>query len=148
MIKEIWDKIRLYCKKKIRKLLGYHYVIEGKCKKCGYCCRHFCIVLEGGKILSTEEELNKILKGTDYKKFKIYKDENGRFTFCCTKLTEDNRCSDYKNRLPICRQYPQEEIIIQGGYLPKSCGYRLIPITPFKDVLQEIDKARAGENNN
>ena len=41
------------------------------------------------------------------------------YFYYCPKVTKDNRCSDYENRPPICRDFPDNPL----GFLPKTCGY-------------------------
>ena len=42
------------------------------------------------------------------------------YFYHCPKLTKDNRCSDYENRPQICRDFPDNPLVI----LPKKCGFK------------------------
>lgn len=49
-----------------------------------------------------------------------YKNDNGIFFYHCPKLGNDNLCTDYENRPDICRDFPNNPLVI----FPKGCGYR------------------------
>jgi len=49
-----------------------------------------------------------------------YKDDNGIYFYHCPKLGDDNLCTDYENRPDICRDFPNNPLVI----FPKGCGYR------------------------
>ena len=56
------------------------------------------------------------------------------------KMLKDNKCSIHLTRPPICRRYPQEELVMMGGALSEGCGYRLEPILTFEEVLENVMK--------
>lgn len=67
----------------------------------------------------------------------IDKDETG-LVFSCTNLdAETNLCKAHKSRPGICRRYPQEELFTMGGELSEGCGYRMVPIIPFSEILDK-----------
>lgn len=47
-------------------------------------------------------------------------DINKVYFYYCKKLNNDGLCSDYKNRLQICRDFPNNPLVL----LPKCCGYK------------------------
>lgn len=109
------------------------YSLEGSCRKCGDCCRKmyaFDTYNEKEFILMT-----KIFP--KYKRFKITgKDENGLLLFACTLLDENGLCSNYKNRLRMCKNYPHKNIKY-GGNLPPNCGFKINTGKEFKDYLKK-----------
>ena len=49
-----------------------------------------------------------------------YKNDDKIYFYHCPKLSEDNLCTDYENRPEICRNFPNNPLVI----FPKDCGYR------------------------
>lgn len=49
------------------------------------------------------------------------------YFYYCPKLTNKNRCSDYKNRPKICRDFPDNPLSL----LPKTCGF-----SKWKDEIE------------
>ena len=84
----------------------------------------------------TEDEFKFMTKiFPKYKRFKIIgKDEQENLIFACDMLTEEGLCSNYKNRLKMCKKYPGPRINA-GGQLHKRCGYKIIPEKAFEDYL-------------
>ena len=68
----------------------------------------------------------------------VGEDESGLIFTC--KMLIDNKCSIHLTRPPICRRYPQEELVMMGGALSEGCGYRLEPILTFEEVLENVMK--------
>lgn len=69
-----------------------------------------------------------------YKRFYIKgKDEQGNLIFACKLVTPEGLCSDYKHRLPMCRNYPAR-FIGYRGQLHEGCGYK-VNFKEFKDYL-------------
>ncbi len=67
----------------------------------------------------------------------VGKDETG-LVFSCSNLDEETHlCKIHKNRPGICRRYPQEELFKMGGALSDDCGYCMVPIITFAEVLQK-----------
>lgn len=65
--------------------------------------------------------------------------EDSVYFYHCPKLTKDNRCSDYENRPPICRDFPDNPLSL----LPKLCGYKrwkeeVEPVTLMLHSMVEI----------
>lgn len=49
-----------------------------------------------------------------------YGSDSGIYFYHCPKLGDDNLCTDYENRPDICRDFPNNALVI----FPKECGYR------------------------
>ena len=78
----------------------------------------------------------------------IGKDELGLIFECKNLDKETKRCKNHFFRPGICRRYPQEELFAMGGTLSETCGYKMEPIVPFKDVLNEVNKKSKKKNKN
>jgi Fe-S-cluster containining protein len=71
-----------------------------------------------------------------YRRFQIIgKDENDNLIFGCKLLNGEGLCSDYKNRLKMCKDYPSRRLNA-GGELYKDCGYKIVFDKSFQDYLQ------------
>lgn len=134
----MFEKIRKFI---LSRILKKHYWRTGKCKGCGQCCshiyvKHFRHVLKDEKEFKRLQYLHKF-----YSDLKIIgKDELG-LIFECTNLdSETKRCKIHFFRPGICRRYPQEELFSMGGTLSDDCGYKMEPIIPFKEVLNDVEK--------
>ena len=70
-----------------------------------------------------------------YKRFYIKgRDEFGNLIFACKLVTSEGLCSDYKNRLKMCKNYPARFV----GYrakLHQGCGYK-VNFKEFVDYLK------------
>ena len=110
------------------------YNLEGECSRCGDCCR-FMYSLD----TYTEEEFELFTKiYPEYKRFKVIgKDENGHLILACKLIDEYNLCPDYKNRLAMCKDYPNPDKIRSGGRLYSRCTYRLVPEKSFENYLEK-----------
>lgn len=106
------------------------YKIEGHCLKCGKCCKE---IRSYG--LKTEKELKFMqLIFPWYKRFYILrKEDNGEFVLSCKFLGEDGKCTKYKIRPLVCRNYPRKRIN-RNLEMPDGCGYKVIK-KKFKDYL-------------
>ena len=68
----------------------------------------------------------------------VGKDETG-LIFECTKLDKNTgKCTAYKSRPLLCRQYPLEEIFMMGGGISDDCGYKFTPINSFEDIFKKL----------
>ena len=133
---------------KIKKLYHKHilkrkYFRHGKCKMCGACCQNI-YVRHSNKIIESQEEFDKIRECDDYSFYKhievVGKDDFG-LIFSCNKFDKDKKlCTDHKNRPPICRNYPSEEIFSFGACLQDDCGYSFTPIESFEEVFNKVLK--------
>lgn len=109
------------------------YKIEGSCKKCGDCCKYMYSI-----DTYTEKEFELTTKlFPKYKRFRIIgRDEYGNLIFACNLVDENGLCTDYKNRLKMCRDYPQGRAS-EGGELHPRCGYTVSPNKSFEDYLNK-----------
>lgn len=108
------------------------YEITGECKQCGKCCNYMYSM-----DTYTEKEF-KIMQFLypKYKRFYIKgKDEFGNLIFACKLVTPDGKCSDYKHRLRMCRNYPAKRINYPAK-LHDGCGYK-VNIKTFDDYLNK-----------
>ena len=107
------------------------YKIEGECRKCGKCCNY----MYSFDTYSEKEFKFMQLIFPSYRRFYIKeKDENGNLIFACKYVTPEGLCSDYKNRLPMCKKYPAKKIYYPGK-LHEGCGYKIIKKT-FEDYMK------------
>lgn len=140
LFNKIKEKIRRFYHLRILKRKYYR---SGKCIQCGCCCENI-YVRHHGKVIQTKEEFEQIKKADDYSFYKhisiINKDDFG-LIFSCDKFDKKLRlCTDHKNRPPICKNYPSEEIFSFGAQLQDKCGYKFEPIIPFCEVFEKIKK--------
>ncbi|MFA6571899.1 MAG: YkgJ family cysteine cluster protein [Bacteroidota bacterium] len=122
----IYNFLSLFVPRKVR------YKIEGSCVKCGKCCRYMY-----SKDTYTEREF-KIMQFIypAYKRFYIVgKDEENNLIFGCKLIDENNLCTDYKNRLKMCKNYPSKFINFRGE-LHDNCGFTVRPEKSFNDYLK------------
>lgn len=106
------------------------YKITGHCIKCGKCC---------GEIRSFGMKNEKDLKFMQlifpwYRYFYIKKiDTNGDLVLSCKKLDESGKCTIYKFRPLLCRNYPKKYINFNAKMI-EGCGYKT-ESKNFKDYL-------------
>ena len=140
ILHKIFEKIKKYYHLKILKNRYYRF---GKCAQCGGCCENI-YVRHNGKVILDEEEFKNIQKTDNYSFYKhitiIGKDDFG-LIFSCDKFDKEHRlCTDHKNRPPICKNYPSEEIFSFGAQLQEDCGFRFEPIQSFQEIYTKIAK--------
>lgn len=71
-----------------------------------------------------------------YKRFYIKgKDEEGNLIFACKLVTPEGKCSVYKKRLAMCKQYPIKRLR-HKAILHEGCGYKVEDVK-FKDFLTD-----------
>jgi Fe-S-cluster containining protein len=123
-------------------------VLMGKCIRCGMCCRAICLkyskkemkradyseerafILKNWKSISRKKalEINPYLGSLieEYIKGKVK-----LYWYTCKFLKDDNTCSDYENRLPICRGYPWYGLDPKGQEFlyGEHCGYKVDLLT-------------------
>ena len=123
----------------LSKIFHKKYYRTGKCNACGKCCTKI-YVKHFKHVIQEEDEFKKLQylhRFYSYLKV-IDKDETG-LVFECTNLDPDtHKCKIHKSRPGICRRYPQEELFSMGGALSEDCGYKMLPIVPFKKVLKKV----------
>lgn len=114
-----------------------NYELEGKCCRCGDCCRYMYSL-----DTYTEKEFKFFTKlYPEYKRFKVIgKDESGHLILACKLIDEYNLCPDYNNRLAMCKDYPNPDKIRAGGKLYGRCTYSLVPEKDFESYLSSEEK--------
>lgn len=108
-----------------------NYEVTGECKKCGKCCNYMYSI-----DTYTEKEF-KIMQTLfpKYKRFYIKgKDEFGNLIFACKLVNEQGLCTDYKNRLRMCKNYPAKRVSYPAK-LHEGCGYK-VNVKNFNDYLK------------
>ena len=140
LLKSLFKKIKKFYHLKILKRKYYRL---GKCAKCGRCCENI-YVRHNNNVIQNEDEFENIKKTDDYSFYKhitvIGKDDFG-LIFSCNKFDKEKKlCTDHKNRPPICKNYPSEEIFSFGAQLQNNCGYQFEPIEKFNEVFARISK--------
>lgn len=127
------------------KLFSSKYVIKGKCKRCGACCRNILFSTQEGYI-KDEEIFKKMQKKYPYyRNFKIsgmVKDkkdfQNGALTFECKFISKNNKCKIYPIRPIFCRDYPNinPSLIYEGVTMLDGCGFYFDIDKKFKTYLK------------
>jgi len=135
MLKKIKNQIKKFIHSKI---LGRKYYKKGQCLGCGRCCKKI-YVQTSKHVVQDEKEFEKLqYLHVFYTYLSIVdKDETG-LVFSCSNLDEEtNLCKIHKKRPGICRRYPQDELFKLGGELTEDCGYKMVPIIPFSEILDK-----------
>src|SRR5574344_1868625 len=120
------------------KILKRKYYKKGQCLGCGRCCKRIYVKTHK-HVIKEEEEFEKLKYLNVFYSYLtvVDKDEIG-LIFSCSNIDEKtNLCKIHWKRPGICRRYPQEELFEMGGEIPDECGYRLVPIIPFSDILKK-----------
>ncbi len=127
------------------KLFSSKYVLKGKCKKCGKCCRNILFSTTDGYIKSEEVFKKMQKKYRYYRNFRIsgvVKDklefQNGALTFECKFISKKNRCLIYPIRPIFCRDYPNinPDLIYNGVEMLDGCGFYFDVNKKFFDYLK------------
>ena len=121
-----------------QKILNRKYYREGKCNRCGGCCKDIYI-RHKNSVIKSEEEFNEIKNSCSfYKHITITGKDDFGLTFTCNNFDEEKKlCKTHFLRPKICRNYPSEQIFSFGAMLHKTCGFRFEPIESFKEVLEK-----------
>lgn len=122
-------------------VLGREVEIVGQCQLCGKCCRG--ILLSDGRWLKKKRHFENLCdREPKHKRFiPDGKDNFGRMIFYCSMQGDDNFCTCYEDRLPLCRNYPTKSLYYQGGWIRSDCGFRFKAVT-FRDVLMRRKRMR------
>ena len=135
--------MKKYIKFLFQYLSSARYVKNGKCNRCGNCCRNILLYIEEDPI-KTEKQFEKVKEWEKhYHNFYISgKTENGALLFTCREIDENNRCKVYFFRGLGCREYPKKntKFLINGGKPLDGCGYYFEPTKSFKSYFEEIKK--------
>lgn len=106
--------------------VGYHkkteYVKKGKCKQCGRCCKILAIQYPGffnrfNWLINATIKWHEFRYGFTY----LFK-ENNYLLYSCNFLGPEGRCTIYRFRPRLCREYPKS---ILYGKPPShiDCGF-------------------------
>ncbi len=108
--------------------------ITGQCKGCGRCCENI-LLKDGGRWLTSKRKFRKLCeREPEHARFDIVgKDDTGPLVFSCSKLGDDNFCTCYESRLPLCKNYPSKSLYYQGDWLRADCGFSF-KVTTFRDI--------------
>lgn len=124
------------------KIFSSKYVLKGKCKKCGACCRNILFSTKEGYIKDEKIFLEMQKKYRYYRNFRIkgkIKDkqdfQNGALTFECKFISDKNKCRIYWIRPMFCRDYPNinPDLIYSGVKMLDNCGF-------YFDVNKKFDE--------
>lgn len=127
------------------KLFSSKYVIKGKCKRCGNCCRNILFSTKEGYVKSKETFFEMQKKYRYYRNFRIsgmvenkQDFQNGALTFECKFISKDNKCRIYLFRPLFCRDYPSvnQELIYNGVEMLDDCGFYFDVNKSFKSYLE------------
>lgn len=148
MINQIYINIRNFiqdvCLDIYNKLFSSKYVVKGKCKQCGACCKNILFSTKDGYVKSEEVFQNLQKKYKYYRNFKIsgvVKEkqdfQNGALTFRCKFLSKKNKCLIYPIRPLFCRDYPfvSHDLIYNGVEMLDNCGFYFDVNKKFKEYL-------------
>ncbi len=126
----------------LKYILKRKYYRMGSCKGCGKCCENIYVNHGKSGFIKTEAEFNRLkLFHPFYRGLTpLGKDELGMLFKCEHLDLITKKCRIHFLRPFICRNYPMEEIFKLGGALSPDCGYKLIPVSSFKDVLKKLTK--------
>lgn len=141
--KNIFEDIIQHIK---NKLFSSKYIVKGKCKQCGECCKTILFSDENGYI-KTEEAFRELQNNNRrYLHFEIngkVKDKNNSFfdgalMFKCKSLGKDGKCTKYFLRSLYCRDYPSvnSTFIHNGGQTLDGCGFYFDVDKKFKEYLK------------
>jgi len=120
------------------KIQGKEVIRTGTCHQCGKCCTNFNLKSKGSWIYTKAQFDDLINESPEYSRLKVIgQDNRGLLQFSCKLLQEDGKCGDYKNRLPICKDYPNVSRYYSGNYLPERCGFNLEAVVPFEKILNK-----------
>ena len=120
------------------KILRRKYYRVGNCLGCGRCCQKI-YVKHGRGVIQDEKSFAKLKLLHEFYTYLnvVEKDETGLVFECSNLDPETKLCKIHKKRPGICRRYPQEAIFSMGGAICDECGYKLVPIVSFSDVLKK-----------
>ena len=144
VIKNIKNFLEDFFLELYNKIFSSKYILKGKCKKCGACCRNILFSTQEGYIKSKEtfEQMRK--KHRYYRNFRIsgvvsekQDFQNGALTFECKFITKNNKCLIYPIRPLFCRDYPSinQDLIYSGVTMLDECGFYFDVNKKFSEYL-------------
>lgn len=135
MFRDFFESLKFF----VKKITSSKFVVTGKCRKCGTCCRNITFFI-GNRIVTSDDEFRKMQEfDKKYRNFEISgKGEKGELLFRCKALKDDGSCGVYWFRSINCRLYPRinQKFVYDGGVPLDSCGYRFCVNKKFKDYLK------------
>lgn len=124
----------------VHKLTGRQVIVRGHCHQCGACCRRMNLDIRGTWLKSRRQFKQLVQDNPDYARFEIMgRDWGGYLAFRCTWLDDHGRCKNHQHRLPICQNYPDDELYFTGGVLSPTCGYTFEVVPDFKKLLRKTN---------
>ncbi len=134
MFRDFFESLKFF----VQKITSSKFVVTGKCRRCGTCCRNITFFV-GNRIVTSEAEFQKMQEfDKKYRNFEISgKGENGELLFRCKALKENGSCGVYRFRSVNCRLYPRvnQKFVYDGGVPLDGCGYSFSVNKKFKDYL-------------
>ena len=127
------------------KLFSSKYVVRGKCKRCGKCCRNILFSTKEGYVKSEKVFKQMQRKYRYYRNFRIsgvvsdkLDFQNGALTFECKFISKKNKCLIYPIRPIFCRDYPNinPDLIYNGVEMLDGCGFYFDVNKKFKEYLK------------
>lgn len=109
-------------------LFKTRYVLEGKCLKCGQCCKQIYLKATPAQTnspLFAKVSVRWIEWLFDFK-LKWIDFQDNYFVFECKNLTKDGKCGNYPWRPNVCRNFPLVDYFNEPVFLP-GCGYSARP---------------------
>ena len=100
------------------------WTLEGKCKKCGNCCREIYLKITPRQLSSklfTNLAIAWISWVYDFILLSVDRD-NHYLIFTCKNRREDGSCGNYFWRPNVCRNYPLVDYFEEPKTLP-NCGF-------------------------
>lgn len=99
--------------------------LDGKCKKCGRCCREIHLKIEP-RLLGNQFTKELVVRWISWL-FCFYlikiDYERNYLVFGCRNLKPDGTCNDYRWRANVCRNYPLVDYF-EKPVLFEGCGYK------------------------
>ena len=125
----------------LTKVLKKKYYRAGNCLDCGKCCKKIYVQTHR-HVIQDEKEFERLkLLHRFYNYLTVVDKDDTGLVFSCSNLDEETSlCKIHKDRPGICRRYPQEELFKMGGELSEGCGYKMLPIITFSEVLNKVER--------
>jgi len=109
--------------KLVQKIYPPKYVLTGECYKRGDCCK--AIVGDPPKAVKKNDYLRGLFVGYHavmHNFHQVARGDNDEIIFACGHLGDDGRCSIYRYRPLLCRNYPVMPFFERPRILP-GCGF-------------------------
>lgn len=108
-----------------KKLFRTRWVLDGKCRQCGNCCKEIYLKITPAQLKSrlfTNIAVHWITWLFDFNLLRIDYDHH-YLVFNCKHLTLEGKCGNYFWRPNVCRNYPLVDYFEEPKLLP-GCGFR------------------------